>query len=133
MALPSLPAKDVVLRTAETLAVAAAGGMALAYLGFPAGLIIGSLLAVVARVREAIGAWARRTPLSDVKGAEHLTPREREVLALLTSGASNKEAGRTLHISPRTVEVHRARIMDKLGAKNAADLVRLVLQPAHRH
>ena len=41
-------------------------------------------------------------------------------------GASNKEAGRTLGISPRTVEVHRARIMDKLGAKNAADLVRIV-------
>ena len=43
------------------------------------------------------------------------------------AGASNKEAGRTLGISPRTIEVHRARIMDKLGAKNAADLVRIVL------
>jgi DNA-binding CsgD family transcriptional regulator len=42
-------------------------------------------------------------------------------------GASNKEAGRRLGISPRTVEVHRARIMDKLGAKNAADLIRIVL------
>ena len=44
----------------------------------------------------------------------------------MIAGASNKEAGRTLGISPRTVEVHRARIMDKLGAKNAADLVRIV-------
>ena len=43
------------------------------------------------------------------------------------SGASNKEAGRTLGIRPRTIEVHRARIMEKLGAKNAADLVRIVL------
>ena len=62
------------------------------------------------------------------------TPREREVLAEIIAGASNKEAGRTLGISPRTIEVHRARIMDKLGAKNAADLVRIVLaqeaQPA---
>ncbi len=64
------------------------------------------------------------------QGAEHLTPREREVLELLTSGASNKEAGRMLGISPRTVEVHRARIKDKLGARNTADLVRLVLSPA---
>jgi FixJ family two-component response regulator len=89
--------------------------------------------AVVARVREAISAWAGRTLLTDVRGAEHLTPREHEVLLLLTSGASNKEAGRTLGISPRTVEVHRARIMDKLGAKNAADLVRIVLRPSRRH
>ena len=65
--------------------------------------------------------------LDDVKGAELLTPREREVLARVIAGASNKEAGRTLGISPRTVEVHRARIMDKLGAKNSADLVRIVL------
>ena len=89
--------------------------------------------AVVERVREAIRAWARRALLGDVKGAEYLTAREREVLLLVTSGSSNKEAGRTLRISPRTVEVHRARIMDKLGAKNAADLVRLVLRPEQRH
>jgi hypothetical protein len=49
------------------------------------------------------------------------------VLERITAGASNKEAGRTLGISPRTVEVHRARIMGKLGARNAADLVRIVL------
>jgi FixJ family two-component response regulator len=88
---------------------------------------------VVARVREAIRAWTPRTLLSDVKGVEYLTPREREVLVLLTSGASNKEAGRALRISPRTVEVHRARIKGKLGAKNAADLVRLVLRHGQRH
>lgn len=56
-----------------------------------------------------------------------LTPREREVLAQIAAGATNKEAGRTLRISPRTIEVHRARIMEKLGARNAADLVRIVL------
>ena len=58
---------------------------------------------------------------------ELLTPREREVLEQIVGGASNKETGRKLGISPRTIEVHRARIMDKLGAKNAADLVRIVL------
>ncbi len=60
-------------------------------------------------------------------GSERLTPREREVLKLIVAGASNKETGRKLGISPRTIEVHRARIMAKLGARNAADLVRIVL------
>jgi DNA-binding CsgD family transcriptional regulator len=54
-----------------------------------------------------------------------LTPREREVLAQIAAGASSKEAGRQLGISFRTVENHRARIMEKVGAKNAADLVRI--------
>lgn len=63
----------------------------------------------------------------DFPGAELLTPRERQVLGEIVRGLSNKEAGRTLAISPRTIEVHRARIMQKLGARNAADLVRIVL------
>ena len=61
-------------------------------------------------------------------GAEaELTRREQEVAKLIAAGASNKEAGRTLGISPRTVELHRAHVMEKLGARNAADLVRIVL------
>jgi two-component system, LuxR family, response regulator FixJ len=66
------------------------------------------------------------------RGAERLTQRERQVLAEITNGASNKEAGRRLGISPRTIEVHRASIMDKLGAKNAADLVRITLNDGDR-
>ncbi|MEW9366006.1 response regulator transcription factor, partial [Klebsiella pneumoniae] len=58
------------------------------------------------------------------------TRRERDVLGQVAHGASNKEAGRRLGISPRTIEVHRARIMDKLGARNAADLMRIVLSNA---
>jgi two-component system, LuxR family, response regulator FixJ len=61
------------------------------------------------------------------EAVSQLTPREREVAALIADGASNKEAGRRLGISPRTVELHRAHIMEKLGARNAADLVRIAL------
>ena len=46
-------------------------------------------------------------------GHDRLTQREREVLAQIAGGASNKEAGRRLGISPRTIEVHRASIMDQ--------------------
>jgi DNA-binding CsgD family transcriptional regulator len=56
-----------------------------------------------------------------------LTARERAALAQIVRGASSKEAGRVLGISPRTVEFHRANIMRKLGAKNAAELVRKIL------
>jgi two-component system, LuxR family, response regulator FixJ len=70
----------------------------------------------------------RPTGLSE---RDRLTPREREVLSEIAAGASNKEIGRRLGISPRTVEVHRARIMEKLHARNAADLVRIALSGDH--
>jgi two-component system response regulator FixJ len=86
---------------------------------------------VVTRVRDAIAALQRsetkHRDADNFPGSEQLTPRERDVLREITAGASNKEAGRRLGISPRTIEVHRARIMEKLGARNAADLVRIVL------
>lgn len=68
------------------------------------------------------------TPSTATPATAKLTPREREVLDEIIKGASSKETGRRLGISPRTVEVHRARIMDKLGARNTADLVRIVLE-----
>lgn len=56
-----------------------------------------------------------------------LTPRERDVLREILSGRSNKETARLLGLSPRTVEVHRARIMQKIGAQSLPDLVRRTL------
>jgi two-component system response regulator FixJ len=89
---------------------------------------------VVTRVREAVEAWTRRASRGNGEvlskqfpGHDLLTSRERDVLGQIAAGSSNKQAGRELGISPRTIEVHRARIMEKLGAKNAADLVRIVL------
>lgn len=90
---------------------------------------------LVTRIREAIAAAARlkaQAPANSVlahrfAGRDLLTPREYQVLELIAAGASNKEAGRHLGISPRTIEVHRARIMEKLGARNTVDLVHIVL------
>jgi FixJ family two-component response regulator len=89
--------------------------------------------AVVGRVREAVRGWnARQAPSPEMSPElrAQFSQREQEVLHHILRGRSNKEAGRELGISPRTVEVHRARIMAKIGARNAADLVRLVM--AHK-
>jgi len=56
-----------------------------------------------------------------------LTERERQVLDLLVAGKPNKIVAYELSISPRTVEIHRARVMDKMAAKSLAELVRMKL------
>jgi len=61
-----------------------------------------------------------------------LTPRELEVLEQLVAGRSNKLVARELSISPRTVEIHRARIMDKLKARGLSDLVRTAIAASIR-
>lgn len=59
-----------------------------------------------------------------------LSPREREVLDKLAEGGSNKLIARDLAISPRTVEIHRANMMTKLGANHAAEAVRIWTEAA---
>jgi two-component system, LuxR family, response regulator FixJ len=58
---------------------------------------------------------------------ESLTPREREVLELMTKGKQNKAIAQDLGVSPRTVEIHRARVMEKMSAHSVAELVRMML------
>jgi FixJ family two-component response regulator len=95
---------------------------------------------LVARIRLALQSHAerqsqeRRAVLGalHLAGAEPLSRREREVLEQFVTGASTKEVARTLGISHRTVEDHSLQIRRKLGAKNHADLVRIVLRNAHR-
>ncbi|HEX7072965.1 MAG TPA: response regulator, partial [Hyphomicrobiaceae bacterium] len=60
------------------------------------------------------------------KRAEGLTDRQREVMELAAAGLSNKEIAIRLQISPRTVENHRAWMMERMGASNLAELVRMV-------
>lgn len=88
--------------------------------------------AMTERIRDAVASHRKSSEtaiegLANFNGRHRLTGRERDVLGLLAYGASNKEAGRRLGISPRTIEVHRARIMEKLGARNSADMMRIVL------
>jgi two-component system response regulator FixJ len=57
-----------------------------------------------------------------------LTPREHEVLQLVTQGNANKVIAGDLAVSQRTIEIHRARMMEKMGAKSLAHLVRMVIE-----
>ncbi|MCB0345861.1 MAG: response regulator transcription factor [Bdellovibrionales bacterium] len=57
-----------------------------------------------------------------------LTDREREVMKLLSEGMPNRDVAKTLHISPRTVDSHRANIMKKLGVTSNAELVQIALR-----
>lgn len=71
---------------------------------------------------------ARRRMIEARDRISTLSVREREVLDWLAEGSSNKAIARELDISPRTVEIHRANMMTKLGARHAAEAVRLKLE-----
>ena len=89
----------------------------------------------VQRVRDAVEFWGRRYAKQTSTGLEamqftddvRLTRREAEVLAQIAQGLSSKEISIALGIGKRTVDNFRMSIMKKLGAKNAADLIRIVL------
>lgn len=95
---------------------------------------------IVTRVGDAIEAWRHLRERDEmpqalspiIRGYYQLTRREREVLMQIAAAASNKETARNLGISPRTVEIHRGRIMHKLGAKNSIDLMRIVMNGGSR-
>lgn len=82
-------------------------------------------------VASANNALRNADPVSGVerRGFSELTDREREVLQLISSGQTSKEAAISLGISNRTVDIHRTRVMQKLGARNAATLMRIVMSP----
>jgi two-component system response regulator FixJ len=87
--------------------------------------IMASIDAASARVSES----ARTDPLSAtaVERLGLLSPREREVLQGLLAGLPNKAIAYDLAISPRTVEIHRARVMEKMGVRSLSELIRMSL------
>jgi two-component system, LuxR family, response regulator FixJ len=84
------------------------------------------------RIEEAIkidiefrGDLVKRRRIQD--RVDHLTTREKEVLNLIVKSCSNKETAKILNISNRTVDVHRASIMEKMQAENVAELITMVM------
>ena len=74
--------------------------------------------------RRLIAEFATRTrPTRGLPGLAELTPREREVVALVAAGLSNEEIARKIFVSPSTVKTHAARAMTKLAARDRAQLV----------
>lgn len=108
--------------------VAAVKGGALDYLPLP--VETERLAATLERVAdEAARQQLERQRMLEARGRiATLSTREREVLEWLAEGSSNKAIARELEISPRTVEIHRANMMNKLGARHAAEAVRLRLE-----
>jgi two-component system, LuxR family, response regulator FixJ len=92
---------------------------------FASEAILDSLAAALARLATPTG----RDPAAGAAASklDLLSPREREVLEGLLAGLPNKSIAYDLGISPRTVEIHRARVMDKMGARSLSELIRLAL------
>ena len=87
---------------------------------------------LLASVRRALESSSQaRNVIAEMKTARKLvallTPREHQVLVQLVAGHSNKVAAYELGISPRTIEIHRAHIIDKMNANNLSDVVRIAL------
>ncbi len=88
------------------------------------------LLSSVARALDrGARVYRERRQLDEIGArAATLTPREREVMDLVVQGMPNKAVAVELSISARTVEIHRARVMEKMGAASLSDLVRMALR-----
>jgi len=90
---------------------------------------------IVSAIESAVGRVESRDDGLSIEDLQRrqasLTGREFEVAKRVASGGSNKSIARELNVSPRTIEVHRARVMNKMNANNLADLVRdwLMLHP----
>ena len=84
-------------------------------------------LEVDARIR------AERTNLAKIRSRlESLTPRETEVMGLVVAGKPNKNIARALGISQRTVEIHRARVMEKMKVRSLSMLVQMVMKTGEK-
>jgi two-component system, LuxR family, response regulator FixJ len=86
------------------------------------------LQSVRAALRQQAGAAKRQSERAEIEGRlAALSPRERDVLGGLVAGRANKQIAFELGISPRTVEIYRANLMDKMQAGSLSELVRMAL------
>jgi FixJ family two-component response regulator len=88
----------------------------------------GDLIAAIQQALERDrAAMQKRVEVAELRGrVKKLTPREREVLALVVTGQLNKQIAAELGAAEHTIKVHRGRVMRKLGVTSVAELVRLV-------
>jgi FixJ family two-component response regulator len=95
-------------------------------------------LALAARIETARGrvntlSSARLREAKARSRIERLTSREREVLGCVAKGLSNRRIGERLAISPRTVEIHRANILNKIGARHTSEAIRIAIEASLVH
>ncbi len=90
-------------------------------------VLLGAIDAALTRARHPTGNLEEMDAAERVAG---LSPRERQVLDALVAGRSNKQIAYDLGISPRTVEVHRARMLERLGTRSLAEAIRLAVMAA---
>ncbi len=110
--------------------VAAILGGAIDYIAWPfAGEEILNVLAEAEVKAETFGSAKLREALARSR-VERLTRREREVLAGVADGMSNRLIGEKLAISPRTVEIHRANMLTKMGANHTSEAIRIAIEAA---
>lgn len=93
---------------------------------FNNGLLLDAIQKAVAQGIDADRDHTKRDEILSRK--RHLTPREYEVMKLVSAGETNKGVARVLDIAEKTVENHRARVMEKMGARSLADLVRMTIE-----
>lgn len=124
--LSSLDLQDVVM---QALSAGASGYLhkdfILDELRFALGTLLGGGRYLSPRIQDRL---INQTLVQDAVAASGLTPRQTEVLRLVAAGQTTKETARTLGISPKTVEFHRAQIMEKLGVHDVTGLTRYAVQ-----
>jgi RNA polymerase sigma factor (sigma-70 family) len=88
-------------------------------------MLLDSIRNALARDEDERGRRAERAEIA--ANLAQLTPREHEVMTMVTEGKANKEIAQQLGVSAKTVEAHRARVMEKMQAGSLAELVRMVM------